>query len=317
MTSLASSTSIRAYLRHCLTPVLLSFLLCACDGAGQPPPPADESLALPFDGIDLAELLDCTRENRATLLQAHRAGGRPGAAENSIAAIEASLADGALFLEIDVTRAADGVLILMHDDTLDRTTTGTGPVASRTHAELSRLTLVDAAGTDTGEPVPALDAALGMLAGRGIAQIDRKRSVSFDEIATAVEANDATDRVVIITYTVEEAIAVHKRLPQVMISTGIGSPDDVAKLREAGVDMSRISAWLGLGSGEPELDAVLARLGIETSYGDFRAERSGAADYRAMADNGAEVLSVDRVAEAARALNAPEELQRLMQSCDL
>jgi glycerophosphoryl diester phosphodiesterase len=300
-----------------LTTLILGSLLNGCGDPGQPSDSDIASENAPLRGTDAAALMDCARENRTTLLQAHRAGDRPGAAENSLAAINASLTDGAVFIEIDVARSSDGVLILMHDDTLERTTTGSGRTSSRSYAELSQLTLVDAEGRDTGESVPTLEAALDVLDGRGIAQIDRKRPVTFEEIAAVVEANEASDRVMIITYTLEEAIALHRRLPQVMLSTGISSAEDLAVLREAGVDLSRITAWLGLGSGNAGLDAMLARQGIETSYGDFRAERAGTIDYRAMADNGAEVISVDNVQVAAQALDALDEAGRLLQGCRL
>ncbi|MEE4279304.1 MAG: glycerophosphodiester phosphodiesterase family protein [Halieaceae bacterium] len=294
---------------------VLAVGVSACREAPRDAPAPGASTVPGAVGIALPALFDCAREFDVTLLQAHRAGDRRGAAENSLAAIDASLADGALFLEIDVARTRDGVLILMHDDTLDRTTTGRGAVADLPYAALSSLTLVDVNGKDTGEPVPTLADALEALDGRGFAQIDRKAPASFDEIATVVEANDASDRVVLITYTIEEAIAVHQRLPEAMISTGIGSMRDVARLRAAGVDLSRITAWLGLGSGKPELDAELAAVGIETSFGDFRAERQGAANYRLMAANGAEVISVDEVTVAARALDARSQVEALFEGC--
>ncbi|MEE4277434.1 MAG: glycerophosphodiester phosphodiesterase family protein [Halieaceae bacterium] len=301
-----------------LLPVLLAAAISACERA---PREAIFSRASNASGAPAAieitptALLDCARESGATLLQAHRAGDRRGAAENSLAAINASLADGALFLELDVARTRDGVLILMHDDTLDRTTTGAGVVAELPYAALSQVTLVDASGRDTGEPVPTLTDALEALDGRGFAQIDRKAPATFDEIAAVVEANDATDRVVMIAYTIDEAIAVHRRLREVTISTGIRSMSDVSRLRAAGVDLSRITAWLGLGSGNPHLDTELASVGIETSFGDFRAERQGTVDYRRMAVNGAEVISVDEVKNAATVLDAPSRTRALLQSC--
>jgi glycerophosphoryl diester phosphodiesterase len=270
---------------------------------------------VPFADVDLAAYLDCAREQGVALLQAHRAGDRPGAAENSLAAIAASLADGAVFVEIDVARSADGVLVLMHDDTVDRTTNGSGRVADMTYDELAALSLVDVDGRATGEAVPTLAAALAALDGRGFAQIDRNRSTSFEEIATAVEAAAATDRTMVITYSIDEAIALSQRMPGVMLSTGIDSRDDVAALRRAGVGLERVTAWLGLGSGRPDWDAQLAELGIETSYGDFRAEREGRIDYRLMADNGAEIISVDEVPAAAAALDAAGEALRLLQAC--
>jgi glycerophosphoryl diester phosphodiesterase len=314
---------------RCVVPaVTLLGALLACSerpGGSAPPgttveaPPAvsatPDAPAARFAGVDLAAYLDCAREQGVALLQAHRAGDRPGAAENSLAAINASLADGAVFVEIDVARSADGILVLMHDDTVDRTTTGTGRVVDMTYDELATLSLVDVDGRDTGEAVPTLAEALAALDGRGFAQIDRKRSATFQQIAAAIEAADAADRTMVITYSIDEAIAFSQRVSGVMVSTGIDAHDDVTALQAAGVGLERVTAWLGLGSGRPDWDAELAMLGIETSYGDFRAEREGRIDYRLMADNGAEIISVDEVPAAAAALDAAGEALRLLQAC--
>jgi glycerophosphoryl diester phosphodiesterase len=50
---------------------------------------------------------------------------------------------------LDVHLSADGVLVVHHDETLDRTTNGSGPVAARTAAELARLDAGDGAGVPT------------------------------------------------------------------------------------------------------------------------------------------------------------------------
>ncbi len=69
---------------------------------------------------------------------AHRGGGTL-APENTIAAIEVGLQHGYHAIEFDAMLAADAVPVLIHDATLERTTNGTGAVASLTAAELTRL----------------------------------------------------------------------------------------------------------------------------------------------------------------------------------
>jgi glycerophosphoryl diester phosphodiesterase len=69
---------------------------------------------------------------------AHRGGSELGP-ENTLAAFELGLRAGADGLELDVRLSADGIPVVFHDDTLDRTTNATGPVAARTAAELARL----------------------------------------------------------------------------------------------------------------------------------------------------------------------------------
>ncbi|XBQ17204.1 MAG: glycerophosphodiester phosphodiesterase family protein [Oceanicaulis sp.] len=292
-------------------------VLAACDTAPAPSAP-DASMPASTDawfaGVDLSAYLDCAREQGVTLLQAHRAGDRAGAAENSLAAIEASLADGAVFLEIDVARTADGVLVLMHDDTIDRTTTGTGEIEEITYAELLQFELVDLNGAPTGERVPTLAETLAFLDGRGVAQIDLK-DIGFDAVAATLTEAGAADRAVVITYSSEDAIAFDRYDTGAMISAGMRSVDDLDALLAAGVEAELLTAWLGLGTGNPELDAALAARGIETSYGDFRAERQGEADYRLMAENGAEVISVDDVPAASAALDAAATARSVLEAC--
>ena len=92
----------------------------------------------------------------ATLLAAHR-GGSLLWPENSLLAFRNSLALGADFIEFDVHLSRDGEVVVIHDATLDRTTTGSGPVRDRTLAELKALRLKDRSGAGTHETVPTLD----------------------------------------------------------------------------------------------------------------------------------------------------------------
>jgi glycerophosphoryl diester phosphodiesterase len=88
---------------------------------------------------------------------AHRGGGAL-APENTMAAIRTGLAAGFRAVEFDVMLSADGEPVLIHDETLDRTTDGRGAVAARTVAELERL---DAgswySARFAGERIPRLD----------------------------------------------------------------------------------------------------------------------------------------------------------------
>src|SRR4029079_11949264 len=72
-----------------------------------------------------------------------RVGGHRGASaaapENTYAACEQAVAEGAEYAETDIRRTADGQLVLLHDATLDRTSNGRGPVSSMTLADVRRL----------------------------------------------------------------------------------------------------------------------------------------------------------------------------------
>ena len=72
------------------------------------------------------------------LVFAHRGGCALGP-ENTLAAFDLGIAAGADGLELDVHLSADGVVVVHHDPTLDRTTAASGPLAARTAAELARI----------------------------------------------------------------------------------------------------------------------------------------------------------------------------------
>jgi len=75
---------------------------------------------------------------RTPLIFGHR-GASAEAPENTLAAFRLALEQGADGLELDVTLTAEGEVVVIHDDSLDRTTSGHGPVSRRTLAEIKRL----------------------------------------------------------------------------------------------------------------------------------------------------------------------------------
>ena len=96
-----------------------------------------------------------------TRIAAHR-GGAALWHENSLLAFRSAIVLGSDLLEMDVHLTRDGAVAVIHDATLERTTNGTGPVASLTEAELGRLRLRGRDGTLTDEPVPMFDDVLAL-----------------------------------------------------------------------------------------------------------------------------------------------------------
>lgn len=89
------------------------------------------------------------------------------APENTLAAVESALRSGADYVEVDVASSSDGVPIILHDNTLDRTTDGTGALPAVTSAYIDGL---DAgswfSGAFIGQPVPTLQDVLDLMKGR-------------------------------------------------------------------------------------------------------------------------------------------------------
>jgi len=118
----------------------------------------------------------------------HR-GDRAHAPENTMPALERALASGLDFVETDVQLTADGVPVLMHDETVDRTTDGTGAVAELSLAEIRALDAGSWYDTEfAGTRVPTFDEFVAAFAGsRKKAIIELKGYWTPDGIGTLLD----------------------------------------------------------------------------------------------------------------------------------
>lgn len=135
------------------------------------------------------------------LIVAHRGDWR-SLPENSVAAMLSARDIGADMVEIDAQTIADGTLVVIHDDTLDRTTGATGPVATLTReAALSGLRLRAGAGGDeaplTDHVLPTLEQMLGALRGKVLVNIDTKHARDLDAVAALVVEMKMQDQVLL------------------------------------------------------------------------------------------------------------------------
>lgn len=101
------------------------------------------------------------------LVAAHRGDWR-NAPENSIHALQLALKMGVDIVEIDVQKTKDGVLVLMHDQTIDRTTSGKGAVENLTWDSLQHVTLRQGHGGPTEEHIPTFEAYMDSVKGKPV-----------------------------------------------------------------------------------------------------------------------------------------------------
>src|SRR4051812_7360492 len=116
-------------------------------------------LLLPVSGYGQVNTIISKLEdplNKEVLIAAHRGDWR-NAPENSIAAIKYAVAIGVDIVEIDVKKTADGQLVIMHDDKIDRTTTGKGRVSDYTLDSLKKFYLKNGLGIPTHHRIPTLE----------------------------------------------------------------------------------------------------------------------------------------------------------------
>ncbi len=209
--------------------------------------PAQVALA---GAIGNKELLDTRRASRGRVgIVGHRgaAGCTP---ENTLAAWNEGLAQGADFIELDVQLVADGQVVVFHDDLLDRTTNGNGQVCDKSLAELQVL---DAGSwfdeRFAGERIPTLQEALDWARERLPLFVELKYKghtdpavlgpVSLDEvIVQQIVAQGMMERVLVISFNHRALKRVRARAPG--LATGAlyaaDKTDPVALARELGVN---------------------------------------------------------------------------------
>ncbi len=116
------------------------------------------------------------------------------APENTLAALRKAVECGADYCEIDVQETADGVVILMHDDTVNRTTNLTGNVWDMTYMELQTADAGSWFSPEyTGEPIPTLEQVIQTIRGKIKLNIELKvtehRQKLVEKIVAIVRKN--------------------------------------------------------------------------------------------------------------------------------
>ncbi|WP_336977424.1 glycerophosphodiester phosphodiesterase family protein [Brevundimonas nasdae] len=278
-----------------------TLLLLSTTGCVGAPPMA----SAPSSGPAMAAYFDCVRDG-GVATSAHRAVSALDQPENSIAAIEATgRAIPNAILELDAVLTKDRQLVLMHDDTMDRTTTGRGRVADLTLAQVKQARLKASNGALTRAAPPTLGEALDA-AGRvgAIASIDLKPADGETTVDLAravidqVRQSRAGNRVILITYNDADARAVAAMAPEMMISAGLGGVEDLS-----GLNPAQILAWTGTREERPALWRALREAGVEVQFGTLGAEGvrrddryaadGDVSEYRDLVRQGVTVIATD------------------------
>jgi len=211
--------------------------------------------------------------------------------ENTMPSFEKALELGADALEFDVALTRDGVPVVIHDDTLDRTTNGRGPVEAVSFEETRRLD----AGSWKGVPaaLPSLEQVLAALARRTLLNLEIKatprRVEIVDACAQAVRDREATGSVVFSSFDHDALHLLRHLLPSARIGVLCGTADLERAVRcaaELGAEnlhppvvlvspalVERVHAagrqlWTWT-ANSPEIIAKMIALGADGVFSDF------------------------------------------------
>lgn len=168
---------------------------------------------------------------RRNLVIAHRGGGRL-APEETLEAFNAARMIGADVLETDVRSTSDGVLVLMHDETVDRTTDGTGAIHAKTWAEVEALDAGYRYTSDGGKTFPfrgkgvrvsRLDQVLAALPDASFSvEIKQSSPPIVEEVVRIIGAAPNPARVLIASFDDNVIVDVRAKRPGGLTSFALG-----------------------------------------------------------------------------------------------
>ncbi|MQY03593.1 glycerophosphodiester phosphodiesterase [Actinomadura macrotermitis] len=175
----------------------------------------------------------------STAISAHRRD------EAGLTGLHEAVASGAEYVEIDVRRTGDGLLVVHHDPAV-----GGVPLARLTHPRAQEL---------AGRPIPPAAAAMQIIAGRAIGHLDLKeRGVERETVGLALDAF-GPDGFVVTTREVASIVAIKREFPQVKAAISVGRA-----LWERGAhrDFAPLRTIRASGADMVALNHRLARAGV-------------------------------------------------------
>ncbi len=272
-----------------------------CTGSIPGPPPGCSSCS-------------ATPAKRCRSSARHRGGARPGFPENCIATFEQTLTQTYAILEIDPRYTRDGHIVLHHDASLERTTTGRGLVAEATLAELKQLRLKDPLGNVTEHAIPTLDEALAWARGKTVLVLDQKDVPVADRVRK-IEEHHAESYALLIVYTFRDAQACHALNPDIMMEVMIPDRERLEQFEALGVPWSHVIAFTGhTPPAAPGLLAAIHDHSVSCLAGTSRnldrrflsrevtSLEDLEPDYRALLQHGVDVIETDVPAQLGRLL---------------
>jgi glycerophosphoryl diester phosphodiesterase len=245
---------------------------------------------------------------------AHR-GGAQLWAENGLTAFRNALALGADYLELETHVTVDGEVVVIHDPTLDRTTTGQGAVAAARLADLGRARLKARDGSVTEDTVPTLAQVLDTLkpstaqllleiktdtAKKPYPDIERKS-------LALVDARGLRERVIVMAFEAPTLKRVRALDPAIRVALLVSKTRVSREDARAGdlVTWARDVGATHLGVEHPAVDAALLAAAREAGLKVAAWTANEAADIKRLVELGVDVVISDRPDLALRLAGRP------------
>lgn len=248
-------------------------------------------------------------QNIRYFISAHRGGkGYMGYPENCLETMQFLIKEGVYVFEIDIATTKDQKLVLMHDDQLNRTTTGKGNISDYDYEDLKQYNLVDDYKKSTHFKIPSLEDVLLFAKEKGaVLMLDFKKSTSYKDVISLIRKTTTQNNVVLISYNQNQAEKLHRLAPEMMLSVSIRNQEEFKRHLEKGIPNDKMIAFVGVREPSKEHYDFLHQKGIMTILGtlgnlDKRAATRGNQTYKQFFENGADILSSDRAVESQKVI---------------
>jgi len=258
----------------------------------------------------IAEMQDYfTYAKDKKIISGHRGTMENGMPENSIAAMEEVLKHTPAIFEVDPRLTKDSIAVMVHDATLDRTTTGTGKVCDYTWEELKNLKLKDVNGNVTKYRINTLDEMIKWAKGKTILNLDKK-DLPLETTAAIIKKHNAYTWVWATVHNVEQAKFYLNKNPDQYLSMHIKDKIALDKFIKSGLPFNRMIVYIG-----PEIKTtnqemykffrekgVMCMISTAPTYDKLKTVQERADKYNAVFADGANILESDLPIEVSQGL---------------
>jgi len=244
------------------------------------------------------------------LVSAHRGGsGIENYPENCIETMNYLFEQGIQIFEIDVAKTKDHQLILMHDNSLQRTSTGRQDVNQITLDRIKEYFLVDDFGNQTSYKIPTFTEALQWGKSKPIYfMVDIKKDVDYRQLIEEIRTHQMEKQVVLVSYSVQQAKKLHQLAPEMLLSVSMRNEREFNDMMQSGIPPHQMVAFTGTRRSSDELYRKIHHQNIMVILGtlgniDKSAAARGNNIYQELEQQGVDIFATDRALEVYHTIN--------------
>ena len=293
-------------MKNSLFLLLLALLACTCASSVKDSKASGVNCQ-PKDFAALKTLFRYNPQQKTPFIMAHRGGPSGGFPENCLATFQHTLQQVYCpLIEFDVRMSKDSVLLLAHDDELERMSNGKGFVSKSLWKELKTINLKNEEEQVTSYHPPLFKEALHFLQKKPcILIIDNKPGTAIDLVLQEISEAKVENQAVLICYSLKDAEYVYQQKPNLMLALGFNQEAQIVAIEKSAIPKSQLMALTPREIQPAGYYKRIHSLGITCSLGT-----NGNVDTIPLVDSkalylerfraGADIICTDRPVEVAR-----------------